>query len=48
MTELEQLSEQAKSAIAQARELDTLEHLRVEYLGKKGRITALLKNLGQL
>ena len=48
MTELEQLSEQAKSAIAQARELDTLERLRVEYLGKKGRITALLKNLGQL
>ena len=48
MTELEQLSEQAKSAIAQARELDTLEHLRVEYLGKKGNITALLKNLGQL
>ena len=48
MTELEQLSEQAKSAIAQARELDTLEHLRVEYLGKKGSITALLKNLGQL
>ena len=48
MTELEQLSEQAKSAIAQACELDTLEHLRVEYLGKKGRITALLKNLGQL
>ena len=48
MTELEQLSEQAKSAIAQASELDTLEHLRVEYLGKKGSITALLKNLGQL
>jgi phenylalanyl-tRNA synthetase alpha chain len=48
MTELEQLSEQAKSAIAQARELDALEHLRVEYLGKKGSITALLKNLGQL
>ena len=48
MTELEQLSEQAKSAIAQARELDTLERLRVEYLGKKGSITALLKNLGQL
>ena len=48
MTELEQLSEQAKSAIAQARELDMLERLRVEYLGKKGSITALLKNLGQL
>jgi phenylalanyl-tRNA synthetase alpha chain len=48
MTELEQHSEQAKSAIAQARELDALEHLRVEYLGKKGSITALLKNLGQL
>ena len=36
------------SAIAAAEDGATLEQLRVDYLGKKGQITALLKGLGKL
>jgi phenylalanyl-tRNA synthetase alpha chain len=39
---------QAEQAIIDAQDLSTLENLRVHYLGKKGEITALLKNLGSL
>lgn len=38
----------AKAAITAAEDSATLEQLRVDYLGKKGQITALLKGLGQL
>ena len=48
MENLEQLTEAAKTAIAAAEDGPALEQLRVDYLGKKGQITALLKGLGQL
>jgi phenylalanyl-tRNA synthetase alpha chain len=38
--------QEALSQIAAARDLDTLEALRVAYLGKQGSISALLKTLG--
>ena len=48
MENLEPLANEAKAAIAAAKDGATLEQLRVDYLGKKGQITALLKRLGQL
>ena len=48
MIELEQITKQAEEAIAAATELAALEALRVEYLGKKGQLTGLLKGLGAL
>ena len=40
--------EQALARIAQASELDALEQLRVEFMGKQGSISGLLKTLGAL
>ncbi len=48
MENLEQLAGQARSKIQAADDSATLEQLRVDYLGKKGQITALLKGLGKL
>ena len=48
MTELEQIAKQAESSIVAAEKLSALDDLRVEYLGKKGRLTGLLKGLGRL
>ena len=48
MENLEPLANEAKAAIAGAEEGSVLEQLRVDYLGKKGQITALLKGLGKL
>ena len=48
MSELEQIAKQAESSIAAAEKLSTLDDLRIEYLGKKGRLTGLLKGLGKL
>ena len=48
MENLEPLANQAKAAIAGAEDAASLEQLRVDYLGKKGQITALLKGLGKL
>lgn len=48
MENLEPLAAQAKAAIEAAADGATLEQLRVDYLGKKGQITALLKGLGKL
>jgi len=46
--DLDQLAEQASSAIDAAASVAALDAVRVAYLGKKGELTALLKNLGQL
>ena len=43
-----QLKEQLNSALLQASSTQELESLKVEYLGKKGSVTALLKNMGSL
>jgi len=48
MDNLEPLADEARTAIGGAQDGAELEQLRVDYLGKKGRITALLKGLGQL
>jgi len=46
--ELDKLLQQATQSIADAADLVALDAVRVHYLGKKGEITARLKNLGQI
>lgn len=48
MSDIEVIVEEAAAALAAAADLAALDELRVHYLGKKGRITALLKTLGSL
>lgn len=48
MQEITALQEQARDAIASAQEIPTLEAIRVDYLGKKGKLTEILKSLAQL
>ncbi|MEZ7951109.1 MAG: phenylalanine--tRNA ligase subunit alpha [Halioglobus sp.] len=48
MENLEPIANQARSAIAAAQDSATLEQLRVDYLGKKGQLTGLLKGLSNL
>jgi phenylalanyl-tRNA synthetase alpha chain len=48
MDNLVALTEAALKLVAEAQDLATLDNVRVEYLGKKGSISALMKNLGQL
>lgn len=48
MDNLESLSDKAREAIDSAEDASALDQVRVEYLGKKGSITGLLKGLGKL
>ncbi len=48
MENLEELADKAKAAVAAAGSSAELDAVRVEFLGKKGQITALLKGLGKL
>ncbi len=48
MENLESLANEAREAIANATDVAALDTVRVEYLGKKGSITGLLKGLGKL
>ena len=48
MQALDDLKAEATAAIDSAADSAALEKLRVEWLGKKGRVTDLLKSLGQL
>jgi len=48
MQDLEQLTREAEAAIESAGSLSDLDQLRVQYLGKKGKLTELLKGLGKL
>lgn len=48
MQALDELKAEATAAIESAIDSPALEKLRVEWLGKKGRVTDLLKSLGQL
>ena len=48
MDNLEALTNQALQAVADAADLRALDDVRVQYLGKKGEISALLKGLGKL
>ena len=47
-TQLEQIKESALRELAQCGDLKALEALRVGYLGKKGQLTAILKQMGRL
>lgn len=42
------IKQTASELLSQAQTLDTLEELRVRYLGKKGELTAVLKGMGAL
>jgi len=46
--DLQKLVADAQAEIKAADDLDSLDQIRVQYLGKKGEITALLKTLGKL
>lgn len=48
MENLEPLQREAVAAVARADNLQALDQVRVDYLGKKGKLTELLKGLGQL
>lgn len=48
MADLQDVLKQAQQAIANAADLQALDEVRVQYLGKKGEFTAQLKQLGQL
>ncbi|MEJ2058884.1 MAG: phenylalanine--tRNA ligase subunit alpha [Gammaproteobacteria bacterium] len=48
MNEIEQLRAEAVSAVESAGDMAALDQVRVHYLGKKGKLTELLKGLGRL
>ena len=48
MENLQALTDEALALVDAAEELSALDQVRVDYLGKKGQITALLKTLGKL
>jgi len=48
MDNVESLLEQAREALTAANDLVALDAVRVRYLGKKGELTALLKQLGSM
>ncbi|OGO94197.1 MAG: phenylalanine--tRNA ligase subunit alpha [Coxiella sp. RIFCSPHIGHO2_12_FULL_42_15] len=47
-TQLSELRDSARAAIAAAEDLKALDALRVKFLGKKGELTEVLKNVGNL
>lgn len=48
MENLDALTQQALAAVAQSTDSAALDAVRVQYLGKKGEITALMKQLGRV
>src|SRR5690606_21373475 len=48
MENIEALREEVLAEIEKAADLQALEDVRISALGKKGRITGLMKNLGQM
>jgi phenylalanyl-tRNA synthetase alpha chain len=46
--ELQELQTLGEAAIAQANSLDILEQIRVDYLGKKGKVSKVLGSMGKL
>ena len=48
MQDITNLQQQAVAVIEQAQDVSILEAIRVEYLGKKGKLTEILKNLVNL
>ncbi len=48
MDNLQNIAEQARRAVAMVESVAALDQVRVDYLGKKGQLTELLKGLGRL
>ncbi len=48
MENLEALTQQALAAVSEAQDVAALDQVRVQFLGKKGEISALMKNLGNV
>ncbi len=48
LQQLEQLRKDASAALAQADTAEAMREWHTEYLGRKGRLTAILRNLGSL
>ena len=48
MEDTNKLKDEVESAVSRAENLDALEAIRISELGKNGRITLLMKGLGQL
>ena len=48
MIETKKLLDEAKAAIDSAKDMNTVDQIRIHYLGKKGQLTELLKSVGQL
>jgi phenylalanyl-tRNA synthetase alpha chain len=48
MENLEALTQQALAAVSDAQDVAALDQVRVQFLGKKGEITSLMKNLGKV
>lgn len=48
LEEIEAIRQRAEQEITEVGDLDSLERLRVAYLGKKGELTVFLKRIGQL
>src|SRR5690554_7968117 len=48
MENLDALVSQALEAVKQAADVNALEQLRVQYLGKKGELTQVMKTLGNI
>ncbi|MCC6484241.1 MAG: phenylalanine--tRNA ligase subunit alpha [Armatimonadetes bacterium] len=48
MSQVENTVEQARSAVASAGSLKELDQLEIQYLGRKGEVTQLLKQIGSL
>ena len=48
MENLEALTQQALAAVSAAQDVAALDQVRVQFLGKKGEITSLMKNLGSV
>ncbi len=46
--QIQQIRDRAEQALAGKLDLDKLEQLRIQYLGKKGELTAVLKGMGKL
>ena len=45
---LEQIKISVTEALKAAEDLNSLEDIRIKYMGKKGELTAVLKGMGQL
>ena len=46
--ELKEIESKAGQAVSEAKNLGELEDLRIKYLGKKGMVTGILREMGKL